>query len=172
MRNFSLAMSRLWEKISGNPIDFFRVITPILLTISFIVVLIGWFEYKDYAQLAIPIQQKLSVPLMVFGVLSILAILLFAKSDLSMFLAIAVVAYVVGGDVLSKQISESITGNHSPYTESSAQLGTPNYSGGAIIIPDASGASSLPGTLPKEQKYTRGDPSPAQTTKNHADNKN
>ncbi len=172
MRNPGTALNRLWEKISGNPVDFFRIVTPILLTISFIVVLAGWFEYKDYAQLAVPIQQKLSVPLMVFGVLSILAILLFAKSDLSMFLAIAVVAYVVGGEVLSKQISESITGNHSPYAETAGQLGTPNYSGGAIVIPDTSALPGLSDSIPEAQKHTGHIPPLTQATENHTENKN
>jgi len=139
MKSLMMPLKGLRKRIPTDSVGFFRVITLILLSLSLLVVLIGWFEFKDSTELMIPIEQKLAVPLMVFGVIAIISILLFTKPGLPMFLAIAIVAYVVGGEALSKQVIDLFAGNNTPYAANTGGIGSSQYGlGGVKNIPSES----------------------------------
>ncbi|MDQ6970082.1 MAG: hypothetical protein Q9M16_06215 [Mariprofundus sp.] len=138
MSSFTAPFKELKKRLSLDSIYLYRVVTLSLLSISLIVVLYGWFEYKDNVNLAIPLEQKLAIPLMVFGVIAIIAILLFTKPGLSTFLAIAIVAYVVGGEVLSQQITDIFATSSNPYKESSGGIGSSQYESGGLSPPPSS----------------------------------
>lgn len=136
MNRIYAILETIIRKIFDDSLHFFKMIAPVLLIISFLTVLIGWHNLKHIQILNQPIESVLTVPLILFGVIAIINIMLFAASGPSMFLAIFFVGTVVSGPELAERgakiAANAFANTSSQYASTLGGIGTPNYSSGGI----------------------------------------
>lgn len=124
------------QKIAEDSLLILKIIAPILLVVSFIIVAIGWSNLNDSSTLMQSIKTTLAVPLILFAVVAIINIMLFTQPGASMFLAIFFIGTIVSGPELAEKgakiAASTLAAPASEYMEALGGIGSSNYATGGI----------------------------------------
>ena len=114
----------LMEEFEKNPALFIKFFAPILLAVSFGLVFVMWIQLEADAYRQMPIVKILTVPLILFGTMAIINIMLFVDSNPTIkFLAIFFI-----GAVFSTSEVTNLAGKFLNYGYSSEHTGSINSS--------------------------------------------
>jgi len=135
-------ISTFFRTLTSDTLTFLKIIAPVLLAVSFTTVLIMWLELSSSENIVVePIRDILDVPLMLFGVIAIINVIIFRESSSSTFLAVFVIGTVIAGPELADRALRAATGTAVVYENSSGGLGHTPYgnSGGLLLNEDEGG---------------------------------
>ena len=119
--------------ISKDSFYFLKIIAPILLIVSFIMVLNEYFKLQSGQILSEYFRQALAVPLILFGIMAMLNIMLFVQPGACMFLALFFIGTVVSGPELAEKgakiAAATFSNSMGQYAEALGGISTQNYIG-------------------------------------------
>lgn len=111
MNELDVPVKEITNKMEKDTFFFLKVSAQLLLLISFVVVLFTWVTLIDSSELNAPLKSILFIPIMLFCVMGIINIMLFAKQGPSTFLAVFIIGAVIVGPELSNVGASMATGN-------------------------------------------------------------
>lgn len=131
---FVNGLSSVLKTLTSDTYIFLKIVAPILLLVSFITVLNGWLELRGSQNLAEPMRDILNVPLMLFGVVAIINVMVFKEASSSTFLAVFFIGTVIVGPEMAEKALRATTGGAAVvYEEGSGGLGHVPYSSGGVL---------------------------------------
>jgi hypothetical protein len=133
---FVHGLSGFFKTLTSDSYIFLKIVAPILLLVSFITVLNGWLELRGSQNLSEPMRDILNVPLMLFGVVAIINVMVFKEASSSTFLAVFFIGTVIVGPEMAEKALRATTGGAAVvYDEGSGGLGQVSYSSGGGVLP-------------------------------------
>lgn len=133
-------LSGFFKTLTGDTFTLLKITAPILLLVSFITVLNGWLELRASINVAEPMRDILNVPLMLFGVIAIINVMIFREASSSTFLAVFFIGTVIAGPEMADKALRAVSGTVAVYETGSGGLGQTPYSSGGLGV--ASGGDS------------------------------
>jgi hypothetical protein len=136
MKKISESAKNFLKDITTDSLYLVKIIAPFMLIVSFILVIHGWFEIKSNQILSEHFRSALAVPLILFGVMAIMNVMLFVESGACMFLAVFFIGTVVSGPEIAEKGAKIAAATFSKtaaqYADVLGGIGSPNYSEGGL----------------------------------------
>lgn len=127
-------LSGFLKTLTSDAFTVLKIIAPLLLLVSFITVLNGWLELRASVNVAEPIRDILNVPLMLFGVIAIINVMIFREASSSTFLAVFFIGTVIAGPEMADKALRAVSGTVAVYETGSGGLGQTPYSSGGLVV--------------------------------------